>query len=210
MQSVNTIIKKNNKIIGANTDIHGFETSLSFHKYELKNKKVFILGAGGVVPSIIYVLKKEGVSRIALSNRTKKNTDNLKKIYPDLEIIDWGQTTEFDMIINATSLGLKDEDKIELDFNYTKAKHEEYKGGLDIKRRTDPPKFFYDLIYKKGKKQTDFILKGKKLGHKTQDGSLMFVYQAMEAFGLWGNENDCDWNSQFAQDSLEFLDLINF
>ena len=195
VQSVNTIIKKNNKIIGANTDIHGFEKSLGFNNYKLKNKKVFILGAGGVVSSIIYVLKKEGVSKITLSNRTKKKADNLKKIYPDLEVIDWGQTTEFDMIINATSLGLKDEDKIE----------------LDIKRRTDSPKFFYDLIYKtRGKQATDFILKGEKLGYKTQDGSLMFVYQAMEAFGLWGYEKNCDWSSQFVKKSLEILDLDNF
>jgi len=194
VQSVNTIIKKNNKIIGGNTDIVGFETSLSFHKYELKNKKIFILGAGGVVPSIIYVLKKEGVSRIALSNRTKKNTDNLKRIYSDLEIIDWGQTTEFDMIINATSLGLKDEDKIE----------------LDIKKRTNSPKFFYDLIYKTGERQTNFIERGNELGHITQNGSLMFVYQAEGSFKLWGNANDCNWSSQFTQRSLDFLDLMNY
>ena len=72
VQSVNTIIKKNNKIIGANTDIYGFEKSLDFNNYKLKNKKIFILGAGGVVPSIIYVLKKKKVSKIILSNRTKK------------------------------------------------------------------------------------------------------------------------------------------
>ena len=191
VQSVNTIIKKNNKIIGANTDIYGFETSLDFNNYKLKNKKIFILGAGGVVPSIIYVLKKKGVSKIILSNRTKKKLDNLKKIYPRLEIIDWGQTTEFDMIINATSLGLKDEDKIE----------------LNIKRKSDYPKFFYDLIYKKGGRKTDFISKGAELGNITQDGSLMFIYQAMAAFELWGNKNYCDWSSQFTQRSLDFLNL---
>ena len=45
VQSVNTIFKKNNKIIGDNTDIGGFEKSLKYINYDLKNKNVFILGA---------------------------------------------------------------------------------------------------------------------------------------------------------------------
>ncbi len=110
VQSVNTIFKKNNKIFGDNTDIGGFEKSLKYINYDLKNKTVFILGAGGVVPSIILVLKRLGVAKIILSNRTKKKADDLKKRYTDLEIIDWGEIPDFNMIINATSLGLKNDD----------------------------------------------------------------------------------------------------
>ena len=114
-QSVNTIFKKNNKIVGDNTDIGGFEYGLKHINYDVQNKKVFILGAGGVVPSIILALKKLGVFKISLSNRTKEKAEELKKIYKDLEVINWGQCTDFDMIINATSLGLKNDDRIELD-----------------------------------------------------------------------------------------------
>ena len=57
-QSVNTIYKENNKVLGHNTDINGFELAIRGKNYEVKNKKVFILGAGGVVPSIILSLKK--------------------------------------------------------------------------------------------------------------------------------------------------------
>ena len=78
-QSVNTIYKENNKIIGHNTDIGGFELALKSINYDLNSKKVFILGAGGVVPSIIIALKKMGVSKIILSNRTKIKAENLKK-----------------------------------------------------------------------------------------------------------------------------------
>ena len=113
VQSVNTILKKNNKIIGANTDIYGFEASLGFLKFNIKNKKIFILGAGGVVASIIYVLKKMWVTKIIISNRTNKKIEDLKNIYPDLEVVNWGQNTEFDMIINATSIGLNKDDKID-------------------------------------------------------------------------------------------------
>ena len=113
---MNTIFKKGNEVVGDNTDIGGFELSLKNINYNPKNKKIFILGAGGVVPSIILALKNLGVYKIFLSIRTKEKAEDLKKIHSDLELIDWGVSTEFDMIINATSLGLKKEDKIELDF----------------------------------------------------------------------------------------------
>ena len=52
-QSVNTIYKKKGKIIGTNTDVSGFKYALEHIKYSVKDKKIFILGAGGVAPSII-------------------------------------------------------------------------------------------------------------------------------------------------------------
>ena len=54
-QSVNTISLKNNKIIGHNTDIDGFELSIKNTKFDINNKKILILGAGGVVPSILKI-----------------------------------------------------------------------------------------------------------------------------------------------------------
>ena len=59
-QSVNTIFKKDNQVIGDNTDIEGFEYALQHINYYVKNKRVFILGAGGVVSSIILALKRLG------------------------------------------------------------------------------------------------------------------------------------------------------
>ena len=167
-QSVNTIFKKENKVIGDNTDVGGFELSLKHINYDVKNKKVFILGAGGVVPSIILALKKMGVSKITLSNRTEKKAKDLKKIHTDLEIIVWGQNTDFDIIINATSLGLKSNDQIKLDFSKT---------GSD--------KLFYDVIY--NPTRTNFLLKGKELGNKVENGKMMFIYQAQLAFKIWHN-----------------------
>ncbi len=71
-QSVNTIFIKDNKVVGDNTDIGGFEQALKHINYSVKNKKVFVLGAGGVAPSIILALKRLGTAKIILSNRTKK------------------------------------------------------------------------------------------------------------------------------------------
>ena len=81
-------------------------------------------------------------------------------------MINWGELPNFDVIINATSLGLKKEDKIHLDFSLI---------GKN--------KFFYDVIY--NPKETAFLKTGKKLGNITINGKLMFVYQALSAFNLW-------------------------
>ena len=61
-QAVNTIYLENDKLIGHNTDIDGFELGIKKINYDISNKKIFILGAGGVVPSIIYALNKMKVS----------------------------------------------------------------------------------------------------------------------------------------------------
>ena len=166
--SVNTIFKKDNKVIGNNTDVGGFEQGLKHINYSVKNKKIFILGAGGVVSAIIIALRRLGAAKIILSNRTREKAESMKKIYTDLEIIDWGKTPDFNMIINATSLGLKNDDEIKL--NYT-----------DIGEN----KFFYDVIYNPNK--TKFLSKAKQFGHQIENGKMMFIYQAQLAFKIWHN-----------------------
>ena len=94
-------------MIGHNTDISGFELGIKYSKYDVNNKIVFILGAGGVVSSIVVALKKMGAAKIIISNRTKNKAEDLKKSFDELEIIDWGETPNFDMVINATSIGLE-------------------------------------------------------------------------------------------------------
>ncbi len=167
-QSVNTILKKNKKIIGDNTDIGGFIQSLKHINYTVKNKKVFILGAGGVTSSIIVALKNLGISKIIISNRTKEKAVELKNFYSNLEIVDWGETPDFDMIINTTSLGLKNTDKIKLNYD-------------DIGSN----KLFYDLIYNPA--ETDFLKRAMLSGNKIKNGKMMFIYQAQLAFKIWHN-----------------------
>ena len=165
-QSVNTIYLKDNKVVGHNTDIYGFETSIKKSNYNLNNKEILILGAGGVVPSIIFALIKMKVSKIKICNRTKEKAENLRKLFKNIEIIKWGETSNFDMIINATSLGLKKEDDLNLNLS-------------TISRN----KFFYDVIYNPS--ETNFLKTGRELGNKTLNGKLMFIYQALSAFTIW-------------------------
>ena len=156
-QSVNTIyIEENkttgvNKIVGRNTDILGFKYSLEHIKYSAKGKKIFILGAGGVTPSIICALERMKPSTIMLSNRTKEKAKNLKKSFPQLELVEWGDIKNFDMIINTTSLGLKENEKIPINYD-----------------QIGSGKFFYDVIY--SPKKTNFLLEAEKRGHQIENG----------------------------------------
>ena len=164
-QSVNTITFDNGDLVGHNTDIVGFDTAIKKLNFNIKGKKVLILGAGGVVPSIIFALKNMHVQEITISNRTREKAENLRVLFDNLKILEWGTLTDFHVVINATSLGLNNE-TINLDFSSL---------GHD--------KLFYDVIY--NPKETSFLKMGKQLGYKTENGKTMFVYQALEAFKLW-------------------------
>ena len=106
-----------------------------------------------------------GVDQITLSNRTKEKAVNLKKSFPNIEVINWGETIKSDLIINATSVGIKQNEEIKLD--YIK---------LD-------GKLFYDVIYNPPK--TKFLENAKNSSKKTENGKNMFIYQAMKAFQTW-------------------------
>ncbi len=164
-QSVNTIVFEKGNLVGHNTDVVGFNRAMESLNFNMNGKKIFILGAGGVVPSIIFAIKEMGVSEIIISNRTKQKAENLKILFKNLNILEWGNLTDFDVIINATSLGLNNE-KIDLDFS-----------------KVGKNKLFYDVIYNPS--ETNFLKEGKQLGNITENGQTMFIYQALAAFKLW-------------------------
>ena len=164
-QSVNTITFEDGDLVGYNTDIAGFDSAIRKLNFSVIGKKVLILGAGGVVPSIIFALQNMNVQEITISNRTKEKAENLKVLFNNIKILEWGNLTDFHMVINATSLGLNNE-KINLNF---------LSSGND--------RLFYDVIY--NPQETQFLKMGKQLGYKTENGKTMFVYQALEAFKLW-------------------------
>jgi len=165
-QSVNTIYKIKDKIIGDNTDIEGFKIALESTGQTINNKTALILGAGGVAPSIIVALKKLKIKKIFITNRTEIKVLELKKFFPELEIVEWGRMVDFDIIINATSIGLNEKDEIKIDYE-----------------RISRNKFFYDVIY--NPEETNFLKKGKKFGAQVENGKNMFIHQAQKAFFIW-------------------------
>ncbi len=179
-QSVNTLFKIGKKIIGYNTDSAGFRDSIgdlyprssdSTMPPPFEGKCIFILGAGGVTPSIISALKSEGARNIILSNRTKEKANELKKLFPELEILDWGKRPPIcNIVINTTSVGLNKGEEVKIDFSdYDKDSHKNI--------------LFYDLIY--NPKETVFLKKARLRGNKTMNGKMMFLNQAKYAFNIW-------------------------
>ena len=171
--SVNTIYLNNeNKIVGENTDVYGFEKSFinKMGNENITKKNILILGSGGVTPSIIYALNKINVKKIFVTNRTLQNAENIKKKFPLVEIITWEnffqRTEEMDIIINATSLGMK--------------------SGFDFEtliQKYKPSLIYYDIIY--NPLETKMVKNFKENKVRTFNGLEMFLFQAQKSFSLW-------------------------
>ena len=180
-KTVNTLVKENDKVVGYNTDQRGFEISLEENDWYCKDKKILIIGAGGVTPSILSTLiRMDGAKKIYLSNRTRSKAEELKKFWDKalgiyqmkkdtIEVIDWEKKSELcDLIINTTSVGLTKDEKLNFDFS-------DYNNKKDV--------LFYDLIY--NPKETNFLKDARIRGNRTINGKMMFLWQAHLAFKMW-------------------------
>ena len=173
--SVNTVfLDKDQSIIGENTDVYGLQAAyLKEIDYNL-NKKSIVIGAGGVSPSVIFSLQKSGIKNISITNRTMEKCIFLKKKFNFLNILDWKNIKQeiknYDIIVNATSLGLKDGQ--DFDFNF-----ESIKENL----------IYIDTIYNPLETKTIKYLKEKDI--KVFNGLDMFIYQGQKSFYLWNKIN---------------------
>ena len=175
--SVNTVnLNSEGKIVGSNTDVFGFEQGFinKLNIQNLEQSRVLILGAGGVTSSVIFALAKKNIKQIAISNRTIKKAEDIKKKFPFIEIVKWEnievRAKDIDIIINATSVGIKGEDNFYQEFMETK-----------------PDLVYYDIIY--NPKETMMIKKFKKKDIQTYNGLEMFIYQGKKSFFLWNKIN---------------------
>ena len=175
--SVNTIyLSSDNKIVGENTDVYGFDYSFieKLEKKDLLEKKILILGAGGVTPSIIYALFKKNIKKIFISNRSIEKAQIIKKKFPFIEIILWeninSKSQDVDIIINATSLGMKNGN----DFD-------------QIIKKFKKVLIYYDVIY--NPLETTMLKNFKQQEVKTFNGLEMFLYQGQKSFYLWNRIN---------------------
>ena len=173
--SVNTLfLDKNTSVIGENTDVFGLQAAYFKKIDSVINKKALVIGAGGVSPSVILSLQKTGIKNISIINRTHEKCLFLKKKFGYIKILPWNmlqsEIANFDIIINATSLGLKNGQ--EFDFNFSK-----YKEGT----------IYIDTIYNPLKTKTFKFLEDK--GVKVFNGLDMFIYQGQKSFYLWNKIN---------------------
>jgi shikimate dehydrogenase len=169
--SVNTIyLNDDNTIVGENTDVFGLQAAYLKKINNSKNKKALVIGAGGVSPSVVLSLQKSKINNISIINRTLDKSIFLKKKFNYLNILEWKSLKEeiknFDIIINATSLGLKKGNDFEFNFDNVKS---------DL--------IYIDTIYNPFETKTLKFLKGKKV--TTFNGLDMLIYQGQKSFYLW-------------------------
>ena len=174
-EAVNTLEFKEDQMIGHNTDGIGLIRDLEKNlQINLKDKKILLLGAGGAAVGVVYSILEKNPSQLTLTNRTIEKSNimqnkidvHAKSFNVDLNVIEIKKLPHqyFDVVINATSASLNDND---LGIN-NEVFHEK---GLA-----------YDMMYGK---ETAFMKQAKSQGSKTSDGLGMLVEQAAEAFFIW-------------------------
>ena len=172
-KAVNTLLFKDGKIFGDNTDPVGFTKSLPQKVIDKKinSKNCLLLGAGGSSRAVLWSLSQLNAN-IAIYNRTEEKAVNLLKtvgangrILKKDELDDYVSTSSF--IVNTTSLGLQEGEVNDL-VNFENVRSDTY---------------IYDLIYNPSSSSFLDQAKNKKL--KTQNGLRMLVEQAVASFKIW-------------------------
>ena len=173
--AVNTITIKDGKIYGDNSDHFGFIQNIkSEHpNFDFKNKKVLLLGAGGASRAIVFGLLNQGVAEITITNRDLIRAENLAQNFlktGQIKTISWNNRdknlSDFDMLINSTSLGMSGKDELKIDLNNLK------KSALVC-----------DIVYKP--LMTKLLKQAQQQGNLTVTGIGMLVYQGVIGFEKW-------------------------
>lgn len=180
--AVNTVFRKNGQWTGANTDVYGFLTSLRLDgKFSPKGKNALVLGAGGAARAVVYALASAGAETVWITNRNLARAEKLaadfRKIFKSsgFNVIPGNSAAfgavvgESDLVVNATSVGLK--------------KDEELLSEKLIPSAVKGKKLFYDLIYHRP--VTGFMKAGLKKGHRAVGGLGMLLHQGAKAFEYW-------------------------
>lgn len=175
--SVNTVVNRNGRLTGYNTDSEGFYTALINAGIEITGKKLLIMGSGGVVKPTLIRLCEAKPESITLVNRTRQKAWVMAEMIYDAtgyriktEVDDF----DFDLVINTTSAGMEpQEDTLpiesiaeipDLDFIH--------KGMAAVDMIYNPP-------------ETLFLKKAREMGAKTLNGLDMLIYQGIIAYELF-------------------------
>lgn len=163
--AVNTIAVRENGLIGYNTDVYGFETSLRrfLQEHHAQPAEALVLGTGGAAKAVCYVLDKLSLPFLQVS----RNAERGDLTYED---IDEKIIRQHELIINTTPLGMAPD--IEtfpiLPYEYLTSRH-----------------LLYDLVY--NPERTAFLTKGARRGCPVKNGLEMLHLQAERSWAIWNS-----------------------
>ena len=166
IKAVNTYILEDQKIVAYNTDAPGFLKAIeSFGEID----NVLILGAGGTAKAISCGLVNNG-KNVTVTNRSVEKLPFFQDIGCTIGSYEEIENSKFDLIVNTTSAGLKQDDLPAPEYL--------------IENLLKNTKYVFDCIYGK---LTPFLSIAQKLGVKYKDGEDMLLYQGVLAFELFCN-----------------------
>lgn len=177
--AVNTIVFKNGKTYGYNTDMYGFVNAVKHETgFDFKDKKILILGAGGAARGVAAGCIESGAT-VDVCNRTISKARELAEIFGG-QVIDWEdgdfseKFKEYDLIANTTSAGMRPQEDIlpiTVPFEFRKGQ------------------VCFDAIY--DPERTLLLKKAEKEGALAINGMGMLFFQGLEAFKIWTKEAGC-------------------
>ena len=171
--AVNTVLNDDGILRGFNTDMDGFLEPLKRKEINIRNSKILLIGAGGAARAVVTGFQKENAKNITIVNRTKNKGEELVKFSNELGLNAISKTIEemnefdsnFDFIVNASSLGLQNEENI------------------IPEKLLNEETTVYDIVYKPIK--TDLINKAKENDCNIIFGYEMLLGQAIRSFEIW-------------------------
>lgn len=170
--AVNTLWLENGRLMGGNSDTHGFIANLDDRApgWNVPGCRAVVLGAGGAGRSAVYALRQRGVE-VYLVNRTLARAEELaRRFAPGVHAHGFGELQRLlphaDLLVNCTSLGLAGKAPLEIDLAPLK-----------------PRAVVYDVIYVP--LETGLLAAARKRGHRTVDGLGMLLQQAGFGFRKW-------------------------
>lgn len=199
--ALNTIVNRDGRLFGYNTDAPAFIRALRQDgEFEPRDKRVVLLGAGGVARAASFALIKEGVRWLTVANRTLGRAERLANslrreasLDTGVAVLPWEELRSSkalsygDLLINCTSLGMK---------------HSRMEDKTPLRARSIPKDaLVYDLVY--NPLETPLLREAKKAGAKVLGGLAMLVYQGAGSFELWvGKEAPVDIMLKRAREAL--------
>lgn len=159
-------------IAGDNTDVEGLLAALArLPGFGMSGARVLVLGAGGAARAAVLACERGAAQSVWLHNRTRSRAEKLMQDFGteglQLRLAELEKLGEFDLLINATSLGLRSADELPLDLSGVSAG------------------FALDLVYGTGEEGTPWIRQARARGMIAADGLTMLVQQAVLSVRCW-------------------------
>lgn len=167
--AVNTLIFRDGKITGRNTDGWGFIAHARASGVNLKAGPALVLGAGGSARAIVAALQDEGVT-VSIANRTRARAEELAVTLPELTVVDWDQRSaalaDHALLVNTTSLGMAGHPALAIDLG-----------------RARPGTAVVDIVYVP--LETPLLVAARARGLLAVDGLGMLLHQGVPGFSEW-------------------------